>query len=352
MGGHPGGVAAPGAEALTVGGDAIAAGHDDRLPGGGGRVGDDGARRVDPDLPRGGPRHPRGVRRVDRALVDDPPGARVRLAELLDPLHVGRQVDLAAADGARHREVEQAGVGDRLEERARQLAEPVRLVGAGADLRRQLAGGLERRRRHLISPHGWRPGTPVAKRRQRYHDPQAGATFGAIRAPAEASMDTLVDGLTFPEAPRWRDGKLWFSDFYTHRVLTVDPRGTLETVVEVPQRPSGLGWTPDGALLVVSMLDRRLLRVDGGKLRVVADLSTLATGPCNDMVVDAAGRAYVGNFGFDRHRGEPPRTTCLARIDPDGAVTRAADELSFPNGTIITPDGRTLIVAETLAHRG
>src|SRR5439155_34872 len=94
-----------------------------------------------------------------------------------------------------------------------------------------------------------------------------------------------------------------------------------------------------------------LLRVDGGKLRVVADLSTLATGPCNDMVVDAVGRAYVGNFGFDRHGGEPPRTTCLARIDPDGAVTRAADELSFPNGTIITPDGRTLIVAETLAHR-
>ena len=164
-------------------------------------------------------------------------------------------------------------------------------------------------------------------------------------------MDVVVDGLTFPEAPRWRDGKLWFSDFYTQRVLTVDPRGTLETVVEVPQRPSGLGWTPDGALLVVSMLDRRLLRVDGGKLRVVADLSTLATGPCNDMVVDAVGRAYVGNFGFDRYRGEPPRTTCLARIDPDGAVTRAADELSFPNGTIITPDGRTLIVAETLAHR-
>ena len=134
-------------------------------------------------------------------------------------------------------------------------------------------------------------------------------------------------------------------------MLTVTPGGTLETIVEIPQRPSGLGWTPDGALLVVSMLDRRLLRVEGGKPRMVADLSALATGPCNDMVVDAAGRAYVGNFGFDRHRGEPPRTTCLARVDPDGRVTRAADELSFPNGTVITPDGRTLIVAETLAHR-
>jgi sugar lactone lactonase YvrE len=164
-------------------------------------------------------------------------------------------------------------------------------------------------------------------------------------------MDIVVDGLTFPEAPRWRDGRLWFSDFYTQRVLTVDPAGRLETVIEVPSRPSGLGWMPDGALLVVSMLDRRLLRVEGGKPRVVADLSALATGPCNDMVVDAAGRAYVGNFGFDRHRGDPPRTTCIARVDPDGTVTRAADELSFPNGTVITPDGRTLIVAETLAHR-
>jgi sugar lactone lactonase YvrE len=163
--------------------------------------------------------------------------------------------------------------------------------------------------------------------------------------------EVLVGGLTFPEAPRWRDGKLWFSDVYSHRVLTVDLAGRLETVVEVPQRPSGLGWRPDGTLLVVSMLDRRLLRVDGGKTRVVADLSALATGPCNDMVVDAAGRAYVGNFGFDRHRGEPERTTSLVRVDVDGRVVRVADDLHFPNGTVITPDGGTLIVAETLAHR-
>jgi sugar lactone lactonase YvrE len=163
--------------------------------------------------------------------------------------------------------------------------------------------------------------------------------------------DVLVGGLTFPEAPRWRDGKLWFSDFYSHRVLTVDLDGRLETVVEVPQRPSGLGWRPDGTLLIVSMLDRRLLRLEGGRLHVEADLSALATGPCNDMVVDAAGRAYVGNFGFDRHRGEPERPTCLVRVDPGGRATRVADDLRFPNGTVITPDGRTLIVAETLAHR-
>lgn len=164
-------------------------------------------------------------------------------------------------------------------------------------------------------------------------------------------MDLIVDGLTFPEAPRWHDGRLWFSDFYSHRVLAVDVSGYMDVIAEVPERPSGLGWTPDGTLLIVSMLDRRLLRLDGGKLVPVADLSALATGPCNDMVVDARGRAYVGNFGFDRHRGEPPRTACIARVDADGRVTRAADELSFPNGTVITPDGRTLIVAETLEHR-
>jgi sugar lactone lactonase YvrE len=166
-----------------------------------------------------------------------------------------------------------------------------------------------------------------------------------------AGLDVVVDGLTFAEGPRWREGKLWFSDFYSHRVLTVDAAGRVETVIEVPGRPSGLGFTPDGALLVVSMLDRSVLRVEGGRARLLADLSGVATGPCNDMVVDAAGRAYVGNFGFDRHQGESERTACIARVDPDGRVTRVAEDLHFPNGTVITPDGRTLIVAETLAHR-
>jgi sugar lactone lactonase YvrE len=161
----------------------------------------------------------------------------------------------------------------------------------------------------------------------------------------------LVDGLSFPEGPRWRDGRLWFSDFYTQRVLAVDTGGRLSTIVEVPQRPSGLGWTRDGKLLIVSMLDRRLLRLDGTRLSEVADLSAFASGPCNDMVVDGEGRAWVGNFGFDRHRGEEQRTTCIVRVDPDGKVTKAADDLLFPNGTVITPDGRTLIVGETFAHR-
>lgn len=164
-------------------------------------------------------------------------------------------------------------------------------------------------------------------------------------------MDVVVDKLTFPEAPRWHAGRLWFSDFYTQRVLAVDAGGRLETMAQVPQRPSGLGWTLDGGLLVVSMLDRRLLRFDGGTSRVVADLSAHATGPCNDMVVDTKGRAWIGNFGFDHHHGEAPRTTCLVRVDPDGTVTRVAEDLFFPNGTVITEDGRTLIVAETRAHK-
>lgn len=166
-----------------------------------------------------------------------------------------------------------------------------------------------------------------------------------------AKIEALLDGLTFPEAPRWHDGKLWFSDFYSHRVLTVDLNGRAETVTTVLQQPSGLGWTPNGKLLIVSMLDRCLLQFDGEQHHVIADLSALATGPCNDMVVDATGRAYVGNFGFDRHHGEAKRSTCIARVDPDGRVVRAADDVVFPNGMVITPDGKTLIVGETFANR-
>ena len=164
-------------------------------------------------------------------------------------------------------------------------------------------------------------------------------------------LDTLLDGLTFGEGPRWHGGKLWFSDFYSHRVMTVDLAGKAETILEVPQRPSGLGWTPSGDLLVVSMLDRRVLRFDGKQTHLHADLSGLAGGPCNDMVVDAQGRAYVGNFGYDRHNGAPAKTTCIALVGADRSVMSAAEGLTFPNGMVITPDGKTLIVGETFAHR-
>jgi sugar lactone lactonase YvrE len=167
----------------------------------------------------------------------------------------------------------------------------------------------------------------------------------------DATPQVVLDGLTFPEAPRWREGRLWFSDFFSHRVLILEADGGIETVVEVPRQPSGLGWTPEGRLLVVSMLDHKLLRLDAGGLVEAGDMSAFATGPSNDMVVDAAGRAYVGNFGYDRHHGEAERSAGMVCVDPEGGVTRVADELVFPNGCVITEDGATLIVAETFADR-
>src|SRR5215475_3975008 len=152
------------------------------------------------------------------------------------------------------------------------------------------------------------------------------------------STRVLLDGLLFPEGPRWHAGKLWFSDMHAHRVMTVDLAGRAEVVVEVPNQPSGLGWLPDGRLLVVSMTDRRLLRLDPGGLGVVADLSALATFHCNDMVVDSRGRAYIGNFGFDLHAAAPPRSADLILVPPDEPPHVAASDLVFPNGTVITPD--------------
>jgi sugar lactone lactonase YvrE len=165
------------------------------------------------------------------------------------------------------------------------------------------------------------------------------------------AVRTVLGGITFPEGPRWHEGRLWFSDFYTHRVIALTEEGWAETMAHVPQQPSGLGWRPDGTMLVVSMLDRRLMKLEHGELSVVADLSGVAGGPCNDMVVDAAGRAYVGNFGFDRAGGEPQQDAALARVDPDGSVQVAAEGLAFPNGAVITPDGKRFIIGETLGHR-
>ena len=164
-------------------------------------------------------------------------------------------------------------------------------------------------------------------------------------------MKTLLEGLTFAEGPRWRDGRLWFSDFYAHEVIAVDLDGKRETIVKVPEQPSGLGWSPDGTLLVVSMRNQKLMRLENGELVEHADLSKHANYWCNDMVVDAAGGAYVGNFGFNRHAGENPVPTTLVRVSPDGVVSVAADGLWFPNGTVITPDGKTLIIGETRAKR-
>lgn len=166
-----------------------------------------------------------------------------------------------------------------------------------------------------------------------------------------ATTEIILDGLAFPEGPRWRDGLLWFSDMHLQRVMTVDPNGRADVVVEVPNDPSGLGWLPDGRLLVVSMRDRKLLRLDPDGLHEHADLGGIATYHCNDMVVDARGRAYVGNFGADFQGGAPMVPAKLALVEPDGGVRVAADDLMFPNGAVITPDGKTLIVGESFAAR-
>jgi len=159
-------------------------------------------------------------------------------------------------------------------------------------------------------------------------------------------LDLLIDGIDFAEGPRWHEGRLWYSDFFQHAVYAVTPEGAREHIVDVPEQPSGLGWLPDGRLLIVSMLDRRLLRLeDSGHLVEHAGLSAIATGPCNDMVVGATGRAYVGNFGAPAADGSPQ--AALAHVTPEGHATEAARDLRFPNGSVITPDGHTLIVAES-----
>jgi sugar lactone lactonase YvrE len=165
-------------------------------------------------------------------------------------------------------------------------------------------------------------------------------------------MQTLLEGGSFFEGPRWHDGRWWVSDFYRHVVLAISPDGRAEEVLEVDGQPSGLGWLPDGSLLVVSMRDRRVLRrTPDGEVREHADISPWCGGNANDMVVDGSGRAYVGNFGFDLMSGNDPAPAALVRIDPDGSASVAAQDLLFPNGSVITPDGATLIVGETAGAR-
>lgn len=167
-----------------------------------------------------------------------------------------------------------------------------------------------------------------------------------------APFSPFISGYTFFESPRWHDGQLWLSDFYTQQIVRVTLQGEVTPVAEVPEQPSGMGWLPDGRLLVVSMRDRRILRQEAdGHLVTHADLSSVALGHLNDMVVDAQGRAYVGNFGFDLMGGGTPQTATLARVDPDGSVQVVATDLYFPNGSMITPDGQTLIVGETMGNR-
>jgi sugar lactone lactonase YvrE len=161
-------------------------------------------------------------------------------------------------------------------------------------------------------------------------------------------VTTIAADLAFGEAPRWREGSLYVSDIHADRVIAYRPSGRIEVVGRFAGPVSGLGWLPDGRMLVVSMIDRRVLRQEpDGAFVEHADLSQVATWHANDMVVAADGTAYVGNFGFSLVPPAPVTLANLARVSRDGVVSIAAREMFFPNGSVITPDGRTLIVAES-----
>lgn len=166
----------------------------------------------------------------------------------------------------------------------------------------------------------------------------------------------VAEGLGFLEAPRWHDGQLWFSDFYSRRVSSVDESGQVTPHVYVPGQPSGLGFLDDGTVLIVSTHEAHLLRWNGTAGAVVADIGAVYRGGLNDMVVDRFGRAYISTFpppaiGQDHVDVASLPTVPIFMVDPDGAIKTVADDLKIANGMVITPDGGTLIVAETLGNR-
>ena len=156
----------------------------------------------------------------------------------------------------------------------------------------------------------------------------------------------IAENLYFSEGPRWHENKLWFSDFYQHAVFNIEENGTPNKVVDIPNQPSGLGWMPDGSMLIVSMLDRKVMKYREGHLSVHADLSQITAFRCNDMVVDANGNAYVGNFGSIFH-AKNIKPTCLIFVNTNGDAKIIERNLDFPNGTVITPDGKKMIIGET-----
>jgi sugar lactone lactonase YvrE len=166
-------------------------------------------------------------------------------------------------------------------------------------------------------------------------------------------VEQLHTGGTFFEGLRWHDGLWWASDFYADggKVIALDPLGNLVREISLEQ-PSGLGWLPDGDLLAVSMTQHKIFRVGtDGEPREYADLSGFSRGEANDMTVDTEGRAWVGSFGYDLYAGEQAKAAVLMRVDPDGTVCAAAEDLHFPNSVLIPADGKTLLVAETIAAR-
>lgn len=164
-------------------------------------------------------------------------------------------------------------------------------------------------------------------------------------------LNTLVSGIAFGESPRWHDGRLWFADWGTREIIAAGADGVTEVVVGPEAAPWCFDWLPDGRMLIVSSERQRLLRREpDGTIVTHADLGGLDAHQWNDIAVDGRGNAYVGNIGFDFPGGEFA-PGILAVITPDGTARVAATGVAFPNGMAVTPDGGTLIVAESYANR-
>jgi sugar lactone lactonase YvrE len=166
----------------------------------------------------------------------------------------------------------------------------------------------------------------------------------------------LVDkgqGLKFTESPRWRDGRWWFLDIHGQAIRTVDLQGRLSTVLDLPFKPNGFGFRRDGSIMVGDALGRKVHRWDGSTLTQVADISGMTVFCLSDGIVDSRDRMYVGDIGYNFFdpANQPVHTCVITCIEADGRARVVAEGLSFPNGMVITPDGKTLIVAETMGHR-
>jgi sugar lactone lactonase YvrE len=172
-----------------------------------------------------------------------------------------------------------------------------------------------------------------------------------VNMEGDAGPRILMTGLSFPESPRWHDGRLWVSDWGANEVIALDLDGRSEVIARVQSFPMCIDHLPDGRLLIVSASDRRLLRREpDGSLVTHADLAALADHPWNDIVVDGRGNTYVNNIGFDFPGGEFA-PGIIALVTPDGVARQVADGVAFPNGMVVTPDSSTLIVAESYGNK-
>jgi sugar lactone lactonase YvrE len=159
-------------------------------------------------------------------------------------------------------------------------------------------------------------------------------------------MEEVATGLAFPESPRWHDGRLWLSDWVAHEVIAIDSDGGTEVVARVEAFPFSIDWLPDGPMLVTA--GRDLLRLEpDGSLSTHSDLSELTEFGWNEIVVDGRGNAYVNGPGFDMMGGGEFAPGIVAVLRPDGSADVVAEGVAFPNGMAVTPDGSTLIVADS-----